>query len=260
MAKGNYEVLHNPERTDIIFEIRADSEEVIPTDQQDLVIEIGSTLAILRLLYSPDNKIVRPIFDKRFDELFYMAKTGLEGDRAQPQLAVKALAQFKKEIVDSEGGKVKNKYLKKLGLNALYLGLPFLLLGSLIHYLDCKEVEMTCFAKNYTANCMILWAGALIGVWLSFAITRTYLEFTDLAIIEKDRLEPLLRLVFTGVLAIVFGLLFIIGALEIKLGSLSSSKIASDPITAFLIGVILGLNEKIIGNTLTKKASALFKE
>lgn len=254
MTKGYYNILHNPEKTDIIFETNVEAGIEIPDEQQNLVIDIGNSLSTINLLY--DIKAIN--FKKAFEQLFYIAKTGLEGDKAQPSLATKALTQFKKEIVDRESGKIKNQYLKRLGIRAIILGMPILIIGSIINYLSCKVINCNCIQSNYIANIMILWSGTMSGVWLSFAITRTLIGFDDLAIIEKDRLEPTLRLIFTGVLSIIFGFLFMQNAFEIRLGNLSSHDIIKDPITAFLIGTILGLNEKIVGSTLTKKTSTLF--
>ena len=135
--------------------------------------------------------------------------------------------------------------------------MPALILGSLLNYLQCKKIEFDCLNCIYAANLLILWAGTMLGVWLSFAITRTYIAFTDLTIIEKDRLEPALRLVFTGLLAIIFGLLFIKKSIVINFGDLKSEQVSTDVISAFLLGVILGIYEKIIGNTLTKKTAGL---
>jgi hypothetical protein len=249
MAKGCYNILHNKDKTDLIFEIIPDPGLEIPDEQENLVIDISNTLAIITLLYEPKTAE----FNKVFEQLFYLAKTGLEGDTAQPSLATKALIQFKKEVVDRESGKKKNEYLKQLGLRALIGCVTLLTIGSFINYLACKKVQCDCIELNYIADILILVSGTMVGVWLSFAITRTYIGFDDLAIIEKDRLEPTLRLIFTGVLAVIFGFLFIKNAIEIKIGGLSSHDLLKDPLTAFLIGTILGLNEKIIGSSLTKK-------
>lgn len=257
MAKGAFKISFENKKTELVIATNI-ADGVIPDDQLNLSIDITNTLATIKLLYKTESSQ----FSKAFDQLFWIAKTGLEGDEignVQVTLSVKALAQFKKEIVDRESSKKKNEYLIKLGVRALILGLPFLILGAYINYRACQNLHYcNCVQPNYLANIMILWSGTMCGVWLSFAITRTILGFDDLAIIEKDGLEPALRLIFTGILSIVFGLLFITNAIEIKLGSLSSHDISKDPITAFLIGTILGLNEKIIGNTLTKKTSALF--
>lgn len=255
MAKGSYNILFNEEKNDIIFEIKSDVTEEIPSEQQNLVIDIGNTLATISLLYKSGTLE----FKKAFDQLFFIAKTGLETDPAQPALATKALTQFKNEIVDKESGKKKNEYLKQLGLRAAIGGLPLLILGTIINFLSCNTIICDCIRSDYIANMMILVSGTMIGVWLSFAITRTLIGFDDLAIIEKDRLEPTMRLVFTGALSVIFGFLFVKSFIEIKLGNLSSHDIITDPVSAFVIGAILGLNEKIIGSSLTKKTIDLIK-
>lgn len=253
MTKGYYNVIHNPEKTEIIFEINVEEGVEIPDEQQNLVMDIANSLSIIDLLYT-SNTIS---FNKAFQQLFYISKTGLEGNKAQPSLAIKALIQFKKEIVDRESGRIKNQYLKKLGIRAFILSIPILILSLVMFLLPLHFHQLNFPEWKVSANMMILWSGTMIGVWLSFAISRTLIGFDDLAIIEKDRLEPTLRLLFTGILSLIFGFLFMLNAFEIKLGGLSSQNIVSDPTTAFLIGTILGLNEKIVGNTLTKKTSEL---
>lgn len=261
MPKGYYNIVHDgatsadKSRSTINFEINAGGQE-IPEEQQLLVIDISNTLHTISLLHTKHSLE----FQNYFDQLFSLAKVGLEGDNAQPALAAKALIQFKKEVVDRESGKRKNSYLKELGKRALSAAtLLFAATWVTKEFLVDSQVCNCAFLVTELSNIGTLVAGTMAGVWLSFAITRTYLSFDDLAIIEKDRLEPTIRLVFTGLLALIFGLLFIRNAIEIKLGNLSSHSIVTDPVTAFLIGAILGLNEKIIGSTLTKKTADLFR-
>lgn len=254
MAKGNYIVSANDDNIDILFQLSPTADQDIPIEQQDLLFDVQATLEIIRTLYKADKRL----FANCFDQLLKLSQVGLVGDNAQPQLAKRALDQFKSEITNKESGKVKNKYLKELGIKALWFGLPALIGGAIFNYLSCKKNHFDCLDCLFAANLIILWAGTMVGVWLSFAITRTYINFNDLTIIEKDRLEPSLRLIFTGLLAIIFGLLFFKKSIVISLGGLSSEQISSDPISSFLLGVILGLNEKIVGSTLTKKTSGLF--
>lgn len=256
MAKGNYIVSANTEKNDIVFQISPLAEQDIPIEQQDLLFDVQATLEIIRTLYKSDTRSLT----NYFDQLVKLSQVGLVGDNAQPQLAKRALEQVKNEITNRESGKIKNKYLKELGRKASMFGIPALIIGTFLNYLKCKGNDFGCLNCSDFADLLILWAGTMVGVWLSFAITRTILGFNDLTIIEKDRLEPSLRLIFTGSLAIIFGLLFIKKAIVINLGDLSSAQIIDDPITAFLLGVILGLNEKIIGSSLTKKTAALFEK
>ncbi len=238
MAKGNYIVSPKEDKSDIVFQLSPTADQDIPIEQQDLLFDVQSTLEIIRTLYISDARA----FANYFDQLLKLSQVGLVGDNAQPQLAKRALEQIKNEITNRESGKIKNKYLKELGTKALWFGLPALILGSVFNYLHCRKIDFDCLNCIYFANLLILWSGTMVGVWLSFAITRTIISFNDLTIIEKDRLEPSLRLIFTGALAIIFGLLFIKKAIVINLGDLSSSQISTDPISAFLLGVILGLN------------------
>jgi len=256
MVKGNYIVTANAEKDDIVFHISPIADQDIPLEQQDLLFDVESTLEIIRNLYKNDNRS----FANYFDQLLKLSQVGLVGENVQPQLAKRALEQVKNEITNRESGKIKNRYLKELGRKALIFGMPVLIAGAFLNYLKCKGIAFGCLNCSEFANLLILWSGTMVGVWLSFAITRTILGFNDLTIIEKDRLEPSLRLIFTGSLAIIFGLLFIKKVIVINLGDLSSAHIIDDPITSFLLGVILGLNEKIIGSTLTKKTAALFEK
>jgi len=248
MAKGNYIVSPILDNKDILFELSPAADKDIPIEQQNLLFDVQEALEIIRTVYKVDNRL----FANYFDQLLKLSQVGLVGENAQPQMAKRALEQLKTEVTNREGGKVKNKYLKELGYKAMLFGLPTLIIGVILNYLHCKNIDFDCLNCVYFANLLILWAGTMIGVWLSFAIT-------NLTIIEKDRLEPSLRLLFTGILALSFGLLFLKKAIVINLGDLSSLQIATDPISSYLLGVILGLNEKIIGNTLTKKTAKLFE-
>ena len=256
MPQGNYIVSSNEERNEIVFSLSPTAEQEIPHEQQDLLFDVENTLETIRTLYEGKNQL----FKNYFEQLLSLSQVGLVGENAQPKLAKRALDQVKSEITNRESGKVKNKYLRELGKKALWFGMPALLIGTILNYLHCRQVDFECLNCVLFANLLILWAGTMIGVWLSFAITKTYITFNELTIIEKDRLEPALRLIFTGILAIIFGLLFIKKSIVLSLGDLSSDQIATDPISALLLGVILGLNEKIIGNTLTKKTSVLFEK
>ncbi|MBE0662828.1 MAG: hypothetical protein IH597_10185 [Bacteroidales bacterium] len=261
MAKGYYIVSEIPKGTkkDLVINLASSEPEVIPIEQQELIVAIAETLEVITALYESDDDS----FHLCFDRIKNLASLGLVGDNAQPQQAFVYLEQFRNEITNKEGGHVKNKYLKELGRLALIYGLPPFVVGMLFYSLvylnnhfDCLNLLIS--PNSLIANLLILWSGVMVGVWLSFAITKTYIEFKDLTIIEKDRLEPSLRLIFTGILGIIFSLLFITKIIVINIGSLSSSMIEDQPIPAFVLGVLLGLNEKILGSTIKKKSKEMF--
>jgi hypothetical protein len=253
MPAGYYHILHNQDKTELIAEIAPSSQGNPPVEQQRLLIEVANTIALLQGIYA-----VSSIgFKKSFEQIFYLAKVGLEGANAQPEMATTVLRQLKKEVVDREAGKVKNSYLRLLGKLAAWLGVLPLVLGTIIHFIDPESAIAKHIDLPGTANMLILWSGTMLGVWLSFAITKVTLEFEDLTILEKDRLEPLLRLLLTGALAIVFGLMFMKKAVVIELGDVSSESVGRDHVVAFLMGVVLGVNERVVGKLLRKKTAQI---
>ncbi|MBO9657423.1 MAG: hypothetical protein J7527_01225 [Chitinophagaceae bacterium] len=253
MSSGYYNILHNENKTELIAEIAPSAEGIPPIEQRQLLIEISNAIAVLQDVYG----VASINYKKAFEQVFYLAKVGLEGANAQAEMAKDLLKQLRKEVVDREAGKVKNSYLRVLGRQATWLGIFPLLLGTIIHFVDRNAAIAKYIDLPGTANMLILWSGTMLGVWLSFAITKVTLEFEDLAILEKDRIEPFLRLLLTGSLAIVFGLMFMKRAIVIELGDVSSDNVGKDHLVAFLIGVLLGLNERVIGNVLRKKASQI---
>ncbi|MET0464079.1 MAG: hypothetical protein ABW007_13035 [Chitinophagaceae bacterium] len=251
MHEGYYNILHNEDKTDLIAEVAPALKGVPPVEQQRLLIEISSAIAVLQHVYT-----VSSIgFKKTFEQIFYLAKVGLEGTNAQPEMAFTMLKQLKREVVDKEAGKIKNTYLRLLGKLAAWLGIFPLIAGTLIHFIDRNAAVGRYIDLPCTANMLTLWSGTMLGVWLSFAITKVTLAFEDLAILEKDHLEPLLRLLLTGALAIVFGLMFIRKGIVIEIGNISSEGVGKDHVVAFLMGVVLGVNERVIGRVLWKRTA-----
>ena len=98
----------------------------------------------------------------------------------------------------------------------------------------------------------------MLGIWISFGARKTTLTFEELTTIEEDRLEPFMRLIFTGAISMVFGLLFYKNAITLNFGTLSTKEINDDSFTAIVFGVILGLSEQVLGKKITKKAATVF--
>jgi hypothetical protein len=99
----------------------------------------------------------------------------------------------------------------------------------------------------------------MAGVWLSFGARKTYFKFEDLHIPEQDRLEPLIRLFFAGLLTMMFGLMFSTHALTITIGGVDSSQFTSSPEIAILIGMLCGFSEQALSSQLTKHASSFLE-
>jgi hypothetical protein len=256
MEKGCYNVVKNEIiPNDIIFSVKTNINQVTE-NQQKLHLEIEKTLVVVRKLY--ENTPIE--LEHYFSQLLTLAQAGLvPEENAQPTISLNALQQLKSEIIDKKSGEVKNTYFKTLGLKATYLGLPILLIALIIkifyYFYDFDILNNLSTFSNF----LFIWCASLVGVWLSFGARKTILTFEELITIEEDRLEPIIRLIFVGVMALMFSLLFYKEAIVLEIGKISTKSISTDSFIAIIFGVFLGLSEKLIGQKLTKKATSLFE-
>jgi hypothetical protein len=229
---------------DIRFAPSKDAPDPIPEDQLILRDDIDHALAILRELFKNDDNRFRLYFHP----LLSLAPTGLVGNKAQPELAKRALIRLKEEIVISESGNIKNRYMKELGKKAIFLGIPSTFIALSLYLFNTQSI---------ICHFLFLWSGCMVGVWLSFGARKTILKFEDLPILDEDRLEPYIRLIFCGLLTITIGLLFSTKALVVKLGAVSSEQITESVQTSILIGALCGLGEKILPSKIAQQVSKL---
>jgi hypothetical protein len=243
VPKGAFRVYRDQQDPrDIHFEsIAPDS----PEEQLRLKDDVEQALIVLRGLF-PDGK---GRFEDYFRPLLSLAQCGLVGDAANTGVAARALASLKAEVTAREGGTVKNRYMKTLGLRAALVGGPTLVLALVLLH----------FAPRYgiLANFLVLWSGCMAGVWLSFGARKATFRFEDLHIPEQDRLEPMIRLFFAGFLTVILALLFSVGAVSVTLGSITTSSINSQFRVALLVGMLCGFSEQILSSKVAKQASAL---
>jgi hypothetical protein len=244
MAKGAFWVSQDTDNSrDIRFQLASQESATVPEAQLRLRDDVDRFLLVLRMLF--------PAGDTRFDEYFRqllsLAQTGLVGDTAEPKLASRTLEMLRSEITAREGGRIKNQYMRTLGVRALLLCVPVLAVA-IATKLRYSNLE-------YLPSFLFLWSGCMIGVWLSFGARKTFIKFEDLHIPEEDRLEPLVRLIFAGFLTIAVGLLFSLKAIVITLGSISTEQINNSVRMALLIGLSGGLSEQALSKAVTKQAA-----
>jgi hypothetical protein len=257
MEKGAYTVVKNPDpgiKYDIIFAVKPDVSDVSEV-QQKLHLEVEKTLVVVRKLFAN-----APLdLEAYFTQILTLAQAGLVPENAQPTISLNALQQLKNEIIDKKSGEIKNSYFKLLGCQAIKLGiypLASALMIKLIYYYSASVDAIK--DLSIFANFLFLWCSCMLGIWLSFGARKTILSFEELTTIEEDRLEPMMRLLFAGAIAMVFALLFYKQAITVNFGTVSSKDIGIDPFVAMIFGVSLGLSEQILGKKITKKAASLF--
>ncbi len=229
-----------------------DQKEQAPKDQLELQVDLEKIDRAIRLLFNSNEKRFRPYYVR----LFRLAQLGLEGENASTDIAKSALAALTAELIDDEAGRVKNDHLKTLGGTAAWFAGGF---GLAYLIVQCCNPErlFTCLKidQKWFASFMLLWMGAMLGVWLSYAIRTTTFTLRDLLITDSDRLVPAIRLFYAGCLTMVLGFLFALGIVEIKLGDVSLTEIVKYPMLAFFVGILCGVAELTLPTAVAKRAS-----
>lgn len=241
--QGYFVVSENKDEPfDIKCELHPDyAKESIPTEQETLYTEIESTNNIIKSLHNTKDEIK----SKYFNKLLSLSQAGLVGETAQPNLASKSLIKLKDEMVLVEGQRIKNEYMKKLGLNVLISSGEALLIYIALNWFPVTRP----FAMYGLA-----FIGALIGTWISFGARKFSITFEQLSLLEEDMMEPWIRLLYIGVCSIVFMLFLNTQLISIGIGGITTATISNSIEIQLSIGVLCGLVESKIGINIYKKA------
>lgn len=222
-----------------------------PPGQRAIKQEVERDLSTINALYASPKD--RRKATEAFNKLVAIARVGLVGRNASPEIATDALRAFESDITNREAGPVKNAYMRKLGLWAFGFGAAALagfFLCDLFPLIPFKQVV----AHKYF---FVLWAGCMVGTWASFASRRVTLGFHDLVALEEDRVEPALRLLFAGSLTLILGLVFSTGMADIELGSFAASQLKVSGTVAFLTGAFAGISEKALPSAILSRATSI---
>lgn len=246
MTKGCFIVSTNPEdQLDIKFSLKPNvKEDDVPEDQKQLFLDIEETASIIRTLTKTNEDKKK----KYIDKLTTLAQAGLVSDHPLVNIAQKALENLKDDIRIQEGGRIKNEYMKSLGICAIIL---IIIIIILISILDSFSIH---FYDKYA----YVFIGTMIGTWISFGARKIDLTFKELSIIENDGVTPLLRLLFIGICACIV-LLFMSNDIIITLsiGNINTQDINNSIELQLIIGVLVGLIEYKIGTGLYNKANGI---
>ncbi|MBW6528696.1 hypothetical protein KZ813_17780 [Sphingomonas sp. RHCKR7] len=226
-----------------------------PLEQRVLKNDVERVLSVIKRLYHAPAD--RSKFDEAFSKLLALAQVGLVGRNASPAIAADALRSLEADVTAREAGPVKNQYMRTLGLWALALaGCACVALG-LVQALGWYFKDFAASATYVYKNLFLVWAGCMAGTWASFATRKVTLSFSDLVMLEEDKIDPPLRLVFTGVLTVVLALTFSTGIANIQVGHFQASAILSSGSVAFLVGCFAGLAEKALPSAILSRADSI---
>jgi len=225
----------------------------IPPEKQRFKLDVDRTSLVIRTVLLDRSRKTRPP-PARLDEYLFalasIAEVGLMTHHpSQTSFAALALSGLKDEFVAREAAGVKNDYVFRLG----FWGLVVVLICAACYVATGQSGIATDTVLYRFRNFFLVASGAAIGTWLSFSLRRVVLTFDDLALLEEDRLNPGLRVIFMVALTSVVGLLFWTGAVAVDIGGLSSDFTVSGS-RALLIGALCGIAERAVTTAVSKRA------
>lgn len=233
---------NDKEQFDIKVEINTKKTDNPPKEFIELYSNVEAASAIIKSLNKTEESIKR----KYFNKLLSLAQAGLVSSSANPELAEASLIRLKEEIVIIEGRRIKNNYMKVLGIYALVIAAISLIVYETLQILN-KYDEL--------AALMLLGTGTMLGTWVSFGARKMDLKFEELSVIEKDMMQPFIRLIYIYLSAIVMALFLMTGIVQLKVGTLDATNMISDYKVPLLVGIICGLVESRIGVKVYKHAN-----
>ena len=262
MPQGAF-VLQRDTEVPRFFDIRTRAGIDAPEDQLTLAMEIDRTRFQLDQLY-PHSTEGNAEAKRQIGALFGIASLGLVGDHAQPAVASRALQNLKDEVLLREAGRVKNNYMGKLGYTAFALGLIALYCWCIALIFDLTGNDPggeRGWSKPWQTFAL-LWMGCMAGVWISFGARKTIFRFEDLTLLEADRVEPALRLMFAGIITSGMGAAFYIRMVEVNVGNVSTAHLAlpENPMLALFLGFVFGFSELMLPQEFSKQAKMFFSQ
>lgn len=222
-----------------------------PQEQRELKAEAERALTIVKALYRKSDD--RAKLDEAVAKLVALCQVGLVGPNASPSVGRDALRAFEADIVEREAGPIKNQYMKKLGgFSSIFGAAGFAIYLAYQHIPNLPVVEFYRYRPIF-----LVWAGAMMGAWVSFASRKVALTFSDLVALEEDRVEPQLRLIFTGALTVILSLIFATGVADVEVGAFKASAFMESGAIAFLLGAFAGLSEKVLPSAVMSRATSV---
>ena len=224
-------------------------------------IELALT-AIQRLYVDPQRE---PTFRRYFVQIAGAAQIGLVGSTAHPDVAKQALSASVADLIDEEGGRIKNTHLRDLALSAAKLSLPliaaYFLAGVVVDRSSAGPFHQWMVNLHFyplAVMCFVaMLVGCFVGVVLSYAARTTSMGLGDLVNPDTDQLRPFVRLAVSGGWTLLVGYLLALEIVVLTFGPVSSKDFISQPMLAFLIGSVCGLTNLTLPGSVMKKMSDL---
>ena len=130
-----------------------ENENIIPKGQKELYLQIEDTINVI----DSSNLINEKNKNYYIEKLYDIARTGLSIDTIEvyPELSIQMLKKLKQEVCLKESGRIKNDYLKNLGIHAILNNIIAFGLLIIFKYLN---VDLSKYIYAYI--------GSTVGSWI----------------------------------------------------------------------------------------------
>lgn len=225
----------------------------VPADQAKLSKDIYETKNILKLLHGEGRLGTKPDSNDTYAEFINRVKesasAGCIGPDVETALAADALTQIRADILRRIGRPLAFRYLRFLALWGLAGALIGLAMAAAGYWTSVVLIQ----SMGHYGFVLV---GAMAGAWFGVAVRRWQIAFEELPGFLDVNYEPLIRMVFVAVVALVFALFLDLKVLNIKLGSVDLAGFvggqSDKPVEiALLLGFIAGMSERAVSKQLT---------
>jgi hypothetical protein len=224
----------------------------IPEDQRKLSHEIYEVRHTLKLLKEkgafkqgdpPD-----PVYQEFITRIRQAAQVGCTDPQVHTALAVEALKQIRADIVRRKGRLIIYRYLLVLAgwaLAGIVIGAAFSGVAFILAALDSEPA-----LSGY--GWVII--GSMAGAWISVAAGRREISFDDIQHYVDFRWEPLIRMLFVGLLASTFALLLELKVFAFSIGEVDFAEFDEHVGRALVLGLFAGIGERALSLKLIERA------
>jgi hypothetical protein len=227
---------------------RPDFRGPVPEDQRKISQDVYEARNVLQLL-KDDKAIGDAVFTEFIRRVTQAGRAGCVADNVDTKLAAEALDQIRADIVRRAATPLVYRYLRALAIWAAIggvLGLGFAIVGA-YHWP---------IVKGY--SCVLI--GATAGAWFSAAAARWKISFGTIPDYPDIQLEPVIRMLFVALVAVVFALFLHLGLITIKVGNTNFADFTESISVALLVGFVAGIGQRVLSVQLTERAEKFLPE
>lgn len=163
-----------------------------------------------------------------------------------------ALEAIKANVVEAEGPDIRKQYLHATVALFGVVGIAALLTAGMLALMPAEmAARIPALLLKLLLTASYLLVGISLGIILLAFVRNLELRFETLGAFDAARLNPLMRLVFVGILATVFAIVLHERILVVAIVNYELNAFITKPMTAVVVGILCGFADMIVANFLS---------